>query len=210
MARQLSQGMLITLEGGEAVGKSTQIQKLKERLLKQGLDVVATREPGGTPKAEAIRKELENPNLSVDEEAELFYQARESHIAEVILPALQSGKIIVCDRFVDSTHVYQGVIRNIGAEWMHKFENQIKENSVNPFITFIFDLSSEETLHRVEQRGGPLDHYDSQGEEFHEAVRQGFLNIAAKNPERCVVVDASQSEEIISDILFERVMEAVQ
>lgn len=207
MDQELTKGLFVTLEGGEAVGKSTQIQRLKELISSNGFDVVVTREPGGTPEAEAIRKELENPDLSEEEEAALFYKARESHITQVIQPALKEGKkIVICDRFVDSTHVYQGIIRDIGKEWLDRFDKQIEDHSVMPSITFVFDLPAKETVRRIQQRGGPQDHYDSQGLEFHEAVRQGFLAIASKQPDRCVVIDASESEDIITDLLLKKVM----
>ncbi|MEM6781381.1 MAG: dTMP kinase [Pseudomonadota bacterium] len=196
----MTNGFFITFEGGEGVGKTTQIKHLSERLEKQGHDTVQTREPGGTPHAESIRNLLGDTELGPtwDNESELFMfsAARSMHVKDIIQPALNSGKIVVCDRYTDSTQVYQGIDQGLPDDLM---QTAIRYGSKNiyPNLTFILDLPAEEGLRRVKERG-IRDHYDEQDEDFYEKIRQGFLSIADKEPERCVIINAMRDEQTIA------------
>ena len=197
----MNKGLFITLEGGEGAGKTTQIDYLRESLIQEGHSVVVTREPGGTPSAEALRDLLSHPDFgpewTPDAETMLLYAARSMHITDVIKPALAQGRIVICDRYVDSTRVYQGLIKNINPFFLECLEVQIV-GDVMPDITFILDIPAEETIKRIEARGGAKDHYDNQSAEFHEKIRQGFLTIAKQEPERCTVINAVQDEQAIA------------
>lgn len=197
----MNQGLFITLEGGEGAGKTTQIEHLRESLIQDGHSVVVTREPGGTPAAEALRDLLSHPEFgpewTADAETMLLYAARSMHISDVIKPALAQGRIVICDRYVDSTRVYQGLIKNLNPFFLECLEVQIV-GDVMPNITFVLDIPAEETIKRIDERGGAKDHYDNQSAEFHEKIRQGFLTIAKQEPERCSVINAVQKEQKIA------------
>ena len=200
----MQQGFFITFEGGEGVGKTTQIQKLSEELSALGHDVIVTREPGGTPHAEAIRNLLSDPELGPHwlpkAEAMLISAARLMHVQDVIRPALSNGKIVISDRFIDSTQVYQGIVHQVADDFLSTL-NAHSAKDIAPNLTFILDLNPEEGLKRVRARG-VRDHYDEQGADFYEQIRQGFLKIAQDNPDRCEVIDASSSiDDIANDIL---------
>jgi len=202
--------MFITFEGGEGSGKTTQIQLLKHALEKQGTSVVITREPGGTIEAEKIRELLvqrEGGDWTPTAEALLFFTARHMHVETKIKPALSDGKIVICDRFTDSTIAYQG--------YGHQFDlailNKIKHVSIGDFQpdkTFILDIDVKDGLMRAGKRmegdndGSTEDRFERMKIEFHENLRRGYLTIAEQNPERCVVINALQSiESVHSDIL---------
>jgi dTMP kinase len=196
----MSKGFFITFEGGEGVGKSTQIAHLSKSLKEKGINTVQTREPGGTPQAEAIRNLLCSPEYSgtwTNESELLMYSAaRSQHVHDVVLPALDKAQTVLCDRYVDSTCVYQGIVQGLPEELMNTV---IKHSALNVFpdLTFILDLSAAEGLKRVRSRG-IRDHYDDQDENFYEQIRQGFLTIAKENPDRCVIIDAQQDEQAIA------------
>ncbi len=196
-------GRFITFEGGEGAGKSTQVARLVERLRVLGLEAIATREPGGTPNAEALRKVLLEglvEKLSPASEAMIFSAARVDHLDKLIRPALARGAYVICDRFADSTRAYQG-----GA-LPENFIDQLEKLTVGetvPDLTFILDLPAEEGIARADARrgNGKADRFESEAIEFHRGLRAAFLTIAEKNPQRCVVVDARRSvDEIASDI----------
>jgi dTMP kinase len=196
-------GRFITFEGGEGAGKSTQVARLVERLRAFGLEALATREPGGTPNAEALRKVLLEglvEKLSPASEAMIFSAARIDHLDKLIRPALARGAYVICDRFVDSTRAYQG-----GA-LSENVIDQLEKLAVGetmPDLTFILDLPAEEGMARANARrgDGKADRFESEAIEFHRGLRQAFLKIAEKNPQRCVVIDASRSvDEIAQDI----------
>ena len=186
--------MFITFEGGEGTGKSTQVKLLAERLRAQGKDVMTTREPGGTPEAEALRNLLVSGDIgrwSSEAEALLNYAARDSHLRGVIRPALGAGKIVICDRFMDSTRAYQGYAGDCSFSFIDKLEKEIVANTL-PNITFVFALHPEIGLFRAKSRGATSeDRYERKGLEFHKKLNRGFLEIQQASPSRCKLIDAS-------------------
>jgi len=191
----VSQGRFITFEGGEGAGKSTQLKRLAARLEAQGHDVVATREPGGSPGAEDIRGLVLKgaaDRWSPVTETLLMYAARRDHVERVIRPALVRGAWVVCDRFADSTRAYQGAAGGTPAELIAALETHILEDT-RPDLTLIFDLPVAEGLERAHARAGAEMRFESKGQAFHERLREGFLAIARGEPGRCVVIDATGS-----------------
>ncbi len=205
-------GVFVTFEGGEGVGKSTQVKKLEIALKEKGHDVVVTREPGGCPAAEDIRNLIFHPdydgNWTVEAETLMMFAARSMHIKEVIAPALTAGKIVLCDRYIDSTYVYQGNIKGGAPSFMRELEQNIVKE-VMPNLTFILDVPAEVAMERVQSRGVE-NHHDRGDREFYEQLRQGFLNIAKDNADRCVIVDASQDEETIAAEIIKVVEEKLK
>ena len=186
-------GRFITIEGGEGAGKSTAQTFLADKLTAQGISVLQTREPGGTPLAEAIRRNL----LSVDEEAPvemaellLVFAARAQHLAKVIEPALEQGQWVLCDRFTDATYAYQGAGRGLSAELIGKLET-LAQGDRHPDTVILLDMPPQIGLARARARGA-LDRFEQEEQEFFERVRQGYLERAAAFPDRYVVVDATQ------------------
>ena len=186
--------MFITFEGGEGTGKSTQVKLLAERLRAQGKDVITTREPGGTPEAEALRNLLVSGDIgrwSSEAEALLNYAARDSHLRGVIRPALGAGKIVICDRFMDSTRAYQGYAGDCSFSFIDELEKEIVTNTL-PNITFVFALHPDIGLFRAKSRGATSeDRYERKGLEFHKKLNRGFLEIQQASPSRCKLIDAS-------------------
>jgi dTMP kinase len=193
-------GVFITFEGGEGAGKSTQIQRLTTYFQGRDIDIVVTREPGGTPAAEELRALLVNGSpgkWSSTEEALLNYAARAVHLRDVIRPALLRGQTVLCDRFMDSTRAYQVVAGDCPLSLIEALELAVVGPS-RPNLTFVFDLDPAVGLARAKQRGANgEDRYERKGLAFHAALRQGFLDIAQRESERCVVVDASQSVDLV-------------
>jgi dTMP kinase len=191
-------GLFITFEGGEGAGKSTQIKRLAEHFEKAGRDVVLTREPGGTAAAEDVRALLvsgDTGRYSAVAEALLNYAARDSHLRQVITPALAKGSTVLCDRFIDSTRVYQGVAGDCPQELIAALEKQVV-GAVMPDLTLIFDLDPALGLERARNRGAGIeDRYERKGLDFHEKLRRGFLDIARLEPQRCVIINAAQPLE---------------
>jgi dTMP kinase len=187
-------GLFITLEGPEGAGKSTNREYLAERLREQGIAVLLTREPGGTPLAERIRELLLAPSaeaMAADTELLLVFAARAQHLAEVIHPALARGTVVLCDRFTDATYAYQGGGRGLSVERIAQLE-QFVQAGLRPDLTLLFDLPIEIGLARAEARGR-LDRFEQEGRGFFEAVRQTYLQRAAQVPARYRIVDAGQS-----------------
>ena len=186
-------GRFITIEGGEGAGKSTAQTFLADKLAAQGISVLQTREPGGTPLAEAIRRNL----LSVDEEAPvemaellLVFAARAQHLAKVIEPALEQGQWVLCDRFTDATYAYQGAGRALSGELIGKLETLVQGDR-HPDTVILLDMPPQIGLARARARGA-LDRFEQEEQAFFERVRQGYLERAAAFPNRYVVVDATQ------------------
>lgn len=193
-------GRFITFEGGEGAGKSTQAAILVERLRARGLDVVQTREPGGSPGAEDIRSIALNGDAgrwSPRTEALLMFAARSDHMERTILPALEAGRWVVCDRFADSSRVYQGHAGGAGAEFIEMLDAAVVDGS-QPDLTLVFDLPVEVGLERAFGRGLFETRFESKGVEFHERLRRGFHAIAERHPERCVVIDAAGDTEAVA------------
>ena len=195
----MATGRFITFEGGEGAGKSTQVKLLAEALKKRGVDVVTTREPGGAPGAEAIRKLLvegEAGRWDPMTEALLHSAARREHLVRTVRPALDAGKWVISDRYADSTLAYQGYAQGVPTEDLDRLYRVVAGNFM-PDLTLILDMPVEEGLKRAAARGGGEDRYEKMGRAFHEMLRQGFLEIAKANPARCVVIPATGSVEQI-------------
>lgn len=194
-------GLFITFEGGEGSGKSTQIKRLGEVLKARGLSVLQTREPGGSPGAEAVRHVLLSGAAEAygpETEALLFAAARSDHVEQVIRPAVDSGTIVLCDRFMDSSRVYQGVTGELDSEFMRQLE-EVTVNGMVPDLTLILDIDPEIGLARAaSRRSGPADRYEKETVAMHQRRRDGFLDIAKREPERCKVIDASLDAEAIA------------
>lgn len=190
----LSPGRFITLEGGEGSGKSTQARRLADLLRARGLDVVLTREPGGSPGAEMARAALLSGAIKpfgVEAEAIVFAAARLDHVEETIRPALAAGKWVICDRFTDSTRVYQGAVGQVSPGLLRALED-VAAAHARPDLTLILDLPPKTGLSRASARanGAAADRFEGEGLSFHTAVRAAFLDIAKAEPERCVLIDA--------------------
>ncbi|EKT4466157.1 dTMP kinase [Pseudomonas putida] len=191
-------GLFITLEGPEGAGKSTNREYLAERLRERGLDVVLTREPGGTPLAERIRELLLAPSdeaMAADTELLLVFAARAQHLAEVIRPALARGAVVLCDRFTDATYAYQGGGRGLSQERIATLETFV-QGALRPDLTLVFDLPVEVGLARAAARGR-LDRFEQEGQAFFEAVRQAYLQRAGREPQRYRLLDAAQPLEAV-------------
>ena len=191
-------GLFITLEGPEGAGKSTNREYLADRLRAEGIDVVLTREPGGTPLAERIRDLLLAPSeesMHADTELLLVFAARAQHLAQVIRPALARGAIVLCDRFTDATYAYQGGGRGLSHERIAVLEDFV-QGQLRPDLTLVFDLPVEIGLARASARG-QLDRFEQEGRAFFEAVRSTYLNRAKAAPGRYRLVDAALS---LSDV----------
>jgi len=189
-----SRPLFITFEGGEGVGKSTQIRVFREFLEKSGIAVVMTREPGGCDNALALRKMLVEGDADRWDglsETLLYSAARNEHLREVIRPELESGRWVICDRFADSTHVYQGEGRGMPYDVLHYISNIVVKNTW-PDLTFILDMPTEAGLFRARGRQENMfeNRFESIEDSFHERVRQGFLKIAKENPKRCRIINA--------------------
>ena len=203
-------GRFITFEGGEGAGKSTQIRRLAERLQGMGESVVVTREPGGTPTAESIRALLlsgAGEQLGPDGEAVLFAAARADHVEHVIRPALRAGKWVLCDRFADSTRVYQGVGGGADAMILEALE-RVAVGRTQPDLTLILDVPVKIGLARAAARAGGAaspDRFERDDLEVHEARRQAFLAIGTTEPDRCVVIDATKSEAATAEAVWKAV-----
>lgn len=196
----VTQGRFITFEGGEGTGKSTQAARLVEQLRARGLEVVQTREPGGSPGAEDIRAIALNGDAgrwSPMTETLLMYAARCDHLERTIRPALEGGRWVVCDRFADSSRAYQGVGGGTPAEFIESLDKAIV-GETQPDLTLIFDLPVEVGLERAFGRGLFETRFESKGLEFHERLRRGFLDIAAAHSDRCVVIDADGDQDAVA------------
>lgn len=205
-------GRFITLEGGEGAGKSTQIGRLAEWLGARGIPAETTREPGGAPGAEAIRSLIVNGSIDrwdAMAEALLMTAARRMHVEQRIRPALDAGRWIVCDRFSDSTMAYQGYAHGLGRQPVEQLQ-QIAIGDMQPDLTLILDLPVEAGLARANARGSKTpgigeDRFERMGLDFHRRLRDGFLDIARREPERCVVIDATADIEAVASAIRDAV-----
>lgn len=207
----LARGFFITFEGGEGAGKSTQIGRLAQKLRDKRYQVAVTREPGGSPGAEAIRHLILSgaaEPLGPEMEALLFAAARSDHIEQLIRPALRRGKVVICDRFVDSSRVYQA---NVAAELLAEIE-RISLNGIMPDLTLIFDIDPEEGLRRAAARRGDdqADRFEKETLAVHRRRRQAFLDIARNEPKRCVVIDAATDADTVENAVTSAVFTAME
>ena len=195
-------GFFISLEGGEGSGKTTQINRLVETLQERDYDVVITREPGGTPESESIRNLLvqrDGGNWNAMSEVLLLFAARSMHVENLIKPALDDGKIVICDRFTDSTMAYQGFGRGLNIKKIEEIE-KISIDGFKPDLTFILDIDVRTGLERSNSRlasengaDQTEDRFERMDLDFHEKLREGFLDIAKNNEGRCYILNAGQS-----------------
>ena len=200
-------GHFITFEGGEGTGKSTQASMLADRLKAFGINVHLTREPGGSPGAEAIRHVLLSgaaKALGAEAEAMLFAAAREDHVINTIAPALSRGQWVISDRFLDSTRVYQGVLGQVDARMIRRLE-KLTIGDTRPELTIILDLPAEEGLARAGARRGKdkADRFESETLEFHQKLRDAYRQLSAEEPERCVLVDAAAPRDVVSKAIWD-------
>ncbi len=203
-------GRFITLEGGDGAGKSVQAKRLEQRLAALGLDVVRTREPGGSPGAEALREAILTGfagELGPAAQALLFAAARVDHLDRTILPALERGAWVVSDRFANSTRAYQGAAGNLPPDFIAGLE-RLTVGANEPDLTLILDLKPEVGLERAVKRRegrGRADRFESQGLSFHRTLRRAFLDIAAAESSRCAVIDAGGSEDEVAASIWSAV-----
>jgi len=203
----------MTFEGGEGAGKSTQIRRLAGTLAAAGHQVVTTREPGGSPGAEAIRHILLSgaaEPFGPAMEAILFAAARSDHVEQLIRPSIESGKIVLCDRFVDSSRVYQGGGGSLDPSFMAELE-RVSVGGMMPDLTLVFDIDPAEGLRRASARRaeGEADRFEKESPAVHEKRRAAFLAIAAAEPERCVVIDASADRDSVERAVADAALEAL-
>jgi len=193
-------GRFITFEGGEGAGKSTQVARLAERLQAGGLDVVRTREPGGSPGAEEIRGLLvggSEDRWSATAETLLLYAARSDHLDRLIRPALRRGAWVICDRFADSTRAYQGAGGDAPPSLVRDLERDVV-GADSPDLTLVLDLGPEAGMQRVGARGEARSRFEARDPEFHARLRQAFLSIAVAEPHRCAVIDAAATPDEVA------------
>jgi dTMP kinase len=200
----LDAGRFITLEGGEGAGKSTQARRLAAALEAKGIKTLTTREPGGSPGAEQIRKlmvEGEPGRWDAITETLLAYAARADHVARTIGPALRKGTWVISDRFSDSTFAYQGAGRGLNRETIRRIDSAVLDDFA-PDFTLILDLDVKTGLERALARGEAENRFEKFGAEFHEKLRQAFLDLAKRNPDRCRVIDAGGTEDQVAEAIF--------
>jgi len=200
--RPAARGRFITFEGGEGSGKSTQIRMLAERLDAEGVRVIVTREPGGSPGAEIIRHVLlagVGKMLGADAESLLFAAARDDHVRSVIQPALAQNVWVLCDRFADSTRVYQGHAGKVDLGLLNAME-RVTIGALKPDLTLILDLPVEIGMQRATERRGAdtPDRFEAEDVGFHQQLRDGYLAIARREPERCALIDAADTPDQVA------------
>lgn len=209
----MNSNLFITFEGPEGAGKTTVIQKIAKRLAQENIDVLATREPGGIEIAEKIRTIILNPaHTAMDErtEALLYAAARSQHYFEKVRPALDAGKLVICDRFIDSSLAYQGYARGIGVDEVLSI-NEFAIGKKLPDVTILFDLPPEVGLARIHATGGrEVNRLDIESVAFHEKVRSGYLQLVEQYPERIRVVNAEQDIEDVVEEVWSLLLEAMQ
>jgi dTMP kinase len=199
-------GRFITFEGGEGSGKSTQAKLLAERLKKLGIPVVLTREPGGSAGAEVMRHVLLSgaaKPFGTHAEAILFAAARDDHVRQLIQPAIRSGRWVICDRFADSTRIYQGILGNVDARLIRSLE-RISVGDTKPDLTFVLDVPAEEGLARSARRrsGSTVDRFEGEALEFHNKLREAYRELTEREPQRCILIDGTQMSKTIADAIW--------
>lgn len=201
--------MFITLEGPEGSGKTTAVEAAVNKLIEMGYEIVRTREPGGTPISEEIRNViLDKNNTAMDPrtEALLYAASRRQHLVEKVWPALKEGKIVICDRYLDSSLAYQGGARGLGIEEVLNINLFATENTW-PDLTLLFDITPEEGLKRIASNSNrEVNRLDLEKLEFHHKVRDSFLLLAKRYPDRFVIIDASKSREEVAKATLEAIL----
>ncbi len=199
-------GRFITFEGGEGSGKSTHAATLAKRLEQLGIEVVLTREPGGSTGAEIIRHILLSgiaKPLGPETEAILFAAARDDHVRSTIRPALVAGKWVICDRFINSTRVYQGALGKVDAKLIRSLE-RVTVGAAMPDLTFLLDVPATVGLARAKRRrgNGAADRFEAEAIEFHEALRKAYRALAAEEPKRCVLIDGRAPRDVVAERIW--------
>ena len=206
MSEDVIRGRFITFEGGEGSGKSTHARLLADRLNGLGIEVVLTREPGGSPGAEIIRhillSGLAKP-LGAETEAILFAAARDDHVRATVRPAIEAGKWVICDRFIDSTRVYQGALGKVDAKLIRGLE-RVTVGSAMPDLTFLLDVPATIGLARAKRRRGAetTDRFEAESVEFHEDLRRAYLTLAEEERKRCIVIDGRAPRDVVSERIW--------
>ena len=205
--------LFITLEGPEGSGKSSAIEIVYKRLLEEGYEIIRTREPGGTPIAEQIRNVIlnkENTKMDIRTEALLFAASRRQHLIEKVWPSLKEGKLVFCDRYLDSSLSYQGHARGLGIEEVLSVNLFATENTF-PDLTLLFDIEPEIGLARIAKNDSrEVNRLDVEKLEFHRRVREGYLLLAKRYPERIVIIDASKPLEEVSELTYKAIKERLK
>lgn len=200
-------GLFVSMEGPDGSGKTLQMDLLEERLRKEGYDVLRSREPGGTPIGEEIRKILLGPDYKEMDpvtEALLFAASRRQHVVEKIRPALEEGKIVLLDRYVDSSLVYQGIGRDLGMDLVQKI-NDIAIEGLQPDVTWLVYVDYEEGLRRkMSQTGHTMDRLEEQSDQFHRMINLGYYNLVERDPERVILIDGARSPEEVHEDIWAR------
>ncbi len=197
---QGNKGRFITVEGVDGAGKSTQIEVIAQTIQKRGINLVRSREPGGTPTAELIREILLHESLTAKAELLLMFAARQENLDKVVRPALAAGKWVLCDRFTDASYAYQAYGRGLPIDLVKTLEDFVHPD-IKPDLTVLFDLDTEIAASRLQN---DLDRFEAEDKEFHKRVRNGYLQLAKNEPDRFMVIDASQPKEIISEELIKK------
>lgn len=195
-------GLFVSIEGGEGSGKSALIQGLSRYLKEQGIECITSREPGGIKVAEEIRELIMGNEMDAITEALLFASARREHFKNKILPALEKGKVVICDRFVDSSIVYQGYVQGVGMESVLNINSQALEGLIMPHMTLYLDVEPTVALNRIAQNNRETNRFDEKSMDFHSKVRDGYLLIEKEYSNRIKKIDASLSkEEVLSQAI---------
>ncbi|MDD3757817.1 MAG: dTMP kinase [Advenella sp.] len=202
-------GLFITLEGVDGAGKSTHMKWLPDFFKNQGLDVVMTREPGGTPVGEKLREILLHDAMSQETEALLMFASRQENINQLIKPALAAGKLLLCDRFTDSTYAYQGGGRHFDLNKIAALENWVQEG-LNPDLTLLFDVPLAVSRERLGRSGVSLDRFEQENDAFFEAVRGAYLQRAATEPHRFLLIDSTRPFEEVRAFIETRLLQFIR
>jgi dTMP kinase len=208
----MKKGLFITFEGIDGCGKSTQLAQAAKRLEAEGLPLVVTREPGGTPIAEKIRGLLISPEhkeMATECELLLYLAARAQHVREKIIPALNEGNIVLCDRFQEATIAYQGFGRGLPIDLLQMI-NRFATQGLKPDLTFIFDISSSLSRIRIDSMGKGKDRLEQNGEEFFDKIRTGYKKIAESEPSRVVLLDGTKSIGELADIVYSKILSQIK
>ncbi len=194
----------ITLEGIEGAGKTTQAKLLTQALKQKGINAITTREPGGIEAAESIRQILLHKDIEPITELLLYEASRAEHFCKIIKPALDSGKTVICDRFIDASVAYQGYGRGLDIKLINDL-NRIATFGVEPDLTFVFDIPAQMAFERLKQRGNVLDRFERLDVKFYEKVRQGYMDLSIKYPKRVIVLDGTKDVEQIHKTVMEKI-----
>lgn len=201
-------GLFITFEGPDGSGKTTQLQRVADALRQEGYEVLESREPGGTMLAEKVRDIVLDGSLPLLNKTEvlLYLAARSEHVSRVLQPALEAGKIVLCDRFSDSTLVYQGLVKGLDADGlgMLRILNDYASDGLTPDLTLVLDGRPEILAARRSLRG-VSDRYEDRGLQFQKQIRQGFLTLAAQEPQRMQLIDAEQQEQLVCAAIMQAI-----